>query len=148
MRDFRFRAWDVVDETMIYGSEEDAVFTLEDGEWSVKYVRERNFQGGEDGAEFDAPVWHEAEEIELMQFTGLLDTNGKECYEGDIFRNVDTGEVCFVEYLEDGFFTNYPHTYSPLTGFIQRYRLNTTIGNLHEIIGNIYENPELINQTE
>ena len=57
----------------------------------------------------------------LMQFTGLLDKNGKEIYEGDITN------VGIVEW-DHGQFTE--RLYAP---------------DDIEVIGNIYSNPELLN---
>ena len=80
------------------------------------------------------------------QFTGLLDKNGKEIYEGDI---VVYGSHCkhIVEFkhgmfgytLMDGWFVGYGgnsnFTFNPLDK-----------SNEHEIIGNIHNNPELLNK--
>jgi hypothetical protein len=66
----------------------------------------------------------------LMQFTGLLDKNGKEIHEGDIVSCENEQET--VEYTDRAEF--YPfgsHDFS-------------WEGKECEIIGNIYENPELI----
>jgi len=84
------------------------------------------------------------QEIELMQYTGLKDKNGKEIYEGDWceakFRDREgiqaiQGQIIMDEYMwcidcqgcvgDDIFSINRPHNF--------------------EIIGNIYENPELLN---
>lgn len=66
-------------------------------------------------------------DVELMQFTGLKDKNGKEIYEGDIVNGYSKSTV---EYLEDfaGFFPmcNWPSNKE------------------WEVIGNIHENPELL----
>lgn len=62
----------------------------------------------------------------IGQFTGLTDKNGKKIFEGDIMRNA--GNI--VEFYIDGFCINGD---SPLV-----YWTNT------EIIGNIYDNPELV----
>ena len=74
------------------------------------------------------------ENIILMQSTGLHDKNGKEIFEGDIFKApFDIGPAGFsmckgvVEYdLEQG--------------YQWQYLLLSEL----EIMGNIYENPELL----
>ena len=73
----------------------------------------------------------------IMQYTGLKDKNGKEIYEGDIVKGYwydhPKPEVMDIEWSD--------HFY----GFtITKYPLG--IHGLHdlEIIGNIYQNPELL----
>jgi len=64
----------------------------------------------------------------LLQFTGLLDKNGREVYEGDIvqFQTFDAQGI--VTYTA-------PHFHA--SGHEIR-------GYEYEVIGNIYENPELV----
>ena len=83
-------------------------------------------------------------DMELMQYTGLKDKNGKEIYEGDIVQpyqdvyskglsKVDSPQV--VEYSPPGFL---PFDLPCHGG--QIYMDDTEF----EVIGNIYENPELV----
>ena len=66
----------------------------------------------------------------FSQFTGLLDKNGKEIFEGDVVK--EGGLVSVIEWA------NERYCYRTTTGTIGLY------GFCGEIIGNIYENPELI----
>ena len=74
--------------------------------------------------------------VELMQFTGLLDKNGKEIYEGDIYHQGDPQITYIVEFRD--------------AAFMGKQVGNTSYAGLfhwqglHEVIGNIYENPELL----
>lgn len=65
-KDLKLRAWDPQTETMVYSTEEGAVFTCFEGKWSVKYVREKTFNNG--GIEIDAPVEIESDEVQVMIF--------------------------------------------------------------------------------
>lgn len=78
----------------------------------------------------------------LMQYTGLLDKNGKEIYEGDIViirqypPTNNKPQVVFYT-PETASFVMSKTGYPPSIG-IGGYRL--------EIIGNIYENPDLLKE--
>lgn len=72
----------------------------------------------------------------LMQFTGIKDRNGKEIYEGDIikFKHFPFEETVEVARLEDG-------AYRPMVSDCCHCREENEY---NEVIGNIYENPELL----
>jgi uncharacterized phage protein (TIGR01671 family) len=81
----------------------------------------------------------------LQQYTGLKDNNGKEIYEGDIvscktnsFRDDEKMEVYYDQY--DG-----AYGLRDPTGKIGGHLLFFHIG-FPEVIGNIYENPELFKE--
>lgn len=84
----------------------------------------------------------------IQQFTGLLDKNGLEIYEGDIV-NSGTGEILWCE-LECMFKVKWHgEIYKRVRGKNDRYTLNgePLFMNAHivwEVIGNIHENPELL----
>jgi hypothetical protein len=77
-------------------------------------------------------------DLEIMQFTGLHDKNGKEIYEGDIVQwedTVDDGYGCgyLTKIQEEVIFGG--GAYNPISTMPSKY---------FEVIGNIYENPELL----
>lgn len=72
----------------------------------------------------------------VMQYTGLKDKNGKEIYEGDILQNDWNHNKFIVEWGEG----EYPHQ-SDADSTVNKW--NVKYGGC-EIIGNLYENPELI----
>ncbi|WP_172369594.1 YopX family protein [Sporosarcina jiandibaonis] len=85
-------------------------------------------------------------EIKYMQFTVLKDKNGVEIYEGDVLNSIssfqkETGQVVFY----DGAFC-LSIISSRTTKSKSKYFLSTC--KELEVIGNIYENPELLEVTE
>lgn len=85
------------------------------------------------GYDIDVLSKEEAENIVLLQYTGLKDKNGKEIYEGDIieFEGYDNGEVIFDEKIA-GYVIRFPNG--------SAWRSFTT----SVVIGNIFENKELM----
>ena len=77
----------------------------------------------------------------LMQYTGLKDKNGKEIYEGDIVVLSSDGDKKICKVTLDGWQSLFESVqngfYCPMGSTAQNYR---------EVIGNIYENPELLKQ--
>ncbi len=126
MREIKFRAWDNVAFQMYHlGEEEDVVFTLgSSGIIATDITKEEE--------EFQT-LHH----LKYMQYTGLRDRNGEEIYESDIVQMKDhpfihingKREVYLNEWMElsaSGYLLNKVHKYG-------------------EVIGNIYENPDLLN---
>ena len=156
MREIRFRAWhpEIKDEDG-YGT---AAWMDYDPDWqNVSAVRreKRDVVGAvaEDHIQLERARLNKIfsdTTLPLMQFTGLKDKNGKEIYEGDVIstRPLFAGDKPHftVEWNKD------EHT--KMTGWMQR-NVATGLGVLDdsiieqgEIIGNIYENPELLSSKE
>ena len=81
----------------------------------------------------------EANNVVFMQYTGLKDKNGKEIYEGDIDEYSKTQVIYLLE--EGGFCLA---RFDEKGRVSARTRLNNGNEKCLEVIGNIYENPELL----
>ena len=77
----------------------------------------------------------------LMQYTGLKDKNGVEIYEGDIIPNKTHGNL-IVEYDDNSAAFYLWKDKQNLLGFPIHFSAKSEL----EVIGNIYENPELLKQ--
>ena len=74
----------------------------------------------------------------LGQYTGLTDKNGKKVFEGDIIRKTNKGRhpEIFIANIRTRFYTNEEVYYGPFDHFAESCE--------YEIIGNIHDNPELL----
>lgn len=75
MRDIKFRAWDKETESMLLLPMQQLMFDYEDG-FVLAFTPYREFANHE--------CFRSSPNLEIMQYTGLKDKNGKEIYEGDI----------------------------------------------------------------
>ena len=132
VREIKFRAWDKNDRRFL--SEDDNVPNF------------LNLVPCQSTGQF-IPMYMEIEELNiydtdiiLMQYTGLKDRSGTEIYEGDIVE--DDSSRYQVMYHADGFYLH--STYDPDDMLLQLRHAYT----LSEVIGNIYENPELLEKRE
>lgn len=79
----------------------------------------------------------------LSQFTGLTDENGTKIFEGDIIQTYDPDEGYAVVRYDD----TETEFYADFVGDNVYYGLGGTFRNDDlEVIGNIYDNPELIGE--
>ena len=131
MREIKFRAWD--GEQMLYP------------EFPTTIQIDGNYVGFTNGR-IDYGTYVDAEH--LIQYTGLKDKNGKEIYEGDVVqedirrdkRSKPIMRWSVVVYSEKGMFIVECLPKS-LRQWNELYKENDEV----EVIGNIYENPELLN---
>ena len=112
MRTIKFRAWDKNNERFL--------------DWFQLSKME--------DVKFDMGMFESANWLVFQQFTGLLDKNGKEIYEGDLLKTA--GLVKFGK--------NYAEGGNERIGFFSDYNSFKYSMEKDEVIGNIYENPELL----
>lgn len=140
MKEIKFRAWI---------EKENRMLTMDDDSWVFNFCHNDNYIT--DNVRDGSFLWTK-EELELMQFTGLTDKNGKEIYEGDIVKgsqhrctyDLDLHfKISMVEYLDE----------ISIAAFDAVSNLNKNCSSLSgpslnsediEIIGNIYQQPELL----
>ena len=127
MREIKFRAWNKRDKRMEYNVNVNQGKPVKQG---YQWLNTENIE-----TVYGSP---------LQQFTGLKDSNGNEIYEGDIYQYL----VQFSHY--DHYKGAYKSTsvveWREGAFWVGEYLLSEALyGDFQpEIIGNIYENPELI----
>jgi uncharacterized phage protein (TIGR01671 family) len=129
MRDIKFRAWDKDRKAMVYEFSD----KLNGKAYKLFYEDGKLFCGNylENGD------WNQPE---LMQYTGLKDKSGKEIYEGDII-DFD-GKMTLVSWSEK--FASF--CIKNDTWMFQHWFGEAVNPSDCEVIGNIYEHPELLSR--
>jgi uncharacterized phage protein (TIGR01671 family) len=88
-------------------------------------------------------------DVRITQFTGLLDKNGKEVYEGDVLNVGEIVAVKFGKYYDHEGFLSYGYYLEFKSGNcydLIQYVCYPDAFDDCSIIGNIFENPELLNE--
>lgn len=129
MRDIKFRAWDKKHNEMV----PDLICFYKDGGIS------HNNHFNSDISPFRGYMW-DSKNLEIMQYTGLKDKEGVEIYEGDIIKlNGNLYEV-WHSGLAFGLIDKNKDFFEYMC------QLCDMNGKVYEVIGNIYENLELLKE--
>lgn len=124
MREIKFREWETYRKTMAVGIREDY-----DDSVGFRFLHE------------------EAGQRILMQYTGLKDSHGNEIYEGDIIEAVFElfdGELKTVRDAGVVVFKDYGFQVQTFEDHIEPLHEWAQLSEELKVIGNIYENPELL----
>ncbi|MBU7447081.1 MULTISPECIES: YopX family protein [Lactiplantibacillus] len=139
----KFRAWDKENEIYLYNVQ-DAYDTLSG---FVKYDDGDN--ASYDECCFGAFLNNKRYDVE--QFTGLTDVNGKEIYVGDIVKvwsdvSELTMESTVNEIVSEDYFGRAGMFLKPLRLHVIEPCLHDSWNNKFEVIGNVHNNPELLEE--
>lgn len=145
MRTLRFRAWDTVLSRWNYSIEIDCYGNLQEYKWngSAFYAKYKN--------DYNEDSEDVSERFIICQFTGLLDKNGKEVYEGDVIKCNLNNNITKREYwhpiykvIYRGLGFTLEHIGGDLDSDTADFRFKYYSKESVEVIGNTYQNPELI----
>lgn len=136
-REIKFRIWDKSFKKFLEDDYESKNVIDRDGKLFM-YVLSETFR--------DLYFYKSLKNIEISEYTGLKDKNGKEIYEGDILKynfpyDRRLKHISPVTYLETQASFGIKDIYG---NEIPLYRI--TANNYFEVVGNIYENKNLLEE--
>lgn len=120
-REIKFRAWDERFSSM----------------FECEQIIKASADSGMVSGYFDGSGCPKSENDSLMQYTGLKDKNGVKIFEGDVVKVTDSKSLWIVDFDAPSFIVQI------VSGGITANLYSDLV---YEVIGNIYENPELLKQ--
>ena len=146
MNNNKYRAWDSLNEQMVYSDKEDCFYINTKGVLFMYAIPK-----SESGLE---TLYHKSYDVD--QFTGLQDKNGVDIYEGDIVKSSGNNSLYFISFglhSLTGFYFDEEGEEVSCTGFFCSRQGSypddieslCNKSNIYlEVIGNIHQNPELL----
>lgn len=131
MREIKFRVWDKTFKMMLSPKLVDIDFN------------EGKIEVTTDTLRYEEVYTDEIKDFVLMQYTNLKDKNGKEIYEGDILKiELDVGVInLYVKYVKGEYrLVNEGKWEDSLYGYMWFHEV--------EVVGNIFENKDLLKQDD
>lgn len=116
MREIKFRGWD-----------KELNFMIDIKRYKIDFNGQVLFDNN------DKELYNQTNKIELMQYAGLKDINGVEIYEGDYLLDGHSGGWGEVKFYKGAFIVEFGNEIQDLYDWTYEC-----------VIGNIYENPELL----
>lgn len=149
MREIKFRIWDKYEKRMFYPDDISYICSIDNLHFSSTPIHKLD----------EIDYIETTDDVEIMQYTGIKDKNGRNVCEGDIIK-LTNGDFCIVLFQDGAFMINfvkngetgevYPidgkevchMTLDDISSFPRSSSLDRNIN--IETIGNIYENEELL----
>jgi len=122
MREIKFRVWDLESKKMITPGVDSVIIITING------------------------IFIDSDKYSVMQYTGLKDKDGKEIYEGDILTGNYRVGFGYYEDVGDDYYDGIGFYTTPVEEKYNWQQESITLTDVKqsEVIGNIYENPELL----
>lgn len=116
-REIKFRAWDIEENEML------SDVSIQDDTWDM----------------LNEFLKYKRDELIFSQFTGLFDKNGVEIYEKDLVDDGNGMGIGIVEFIDSAYRVNYKNGFAKwFFDYLKNERVHI------EVVGNTYENPELL----
>lgn len=146
MREIKFRAWNKEKNIMCYEDEDESASNV--GDWYVSEIEIINLTFASEANK---------KKYDFMQYTGVKDKNGVDIFEGDILRidndvirSFDLTFYGIVTFEDGAFCVEEKLTIERDSNLLKNFQAIVDYKGIMraEVIGNIYENPELLEKGE